>query len=511
MEKLGFRWADECFLRLLPLFHALIAEGEAVAAGRVPDRARGEALLDQLEKGTAGIPLHPGCRYAEQLRNTRDAWQRTAAAPQPAQMAEDTLLPFLYELREEWYFWQSVAVSWTAMQDYWAHEFVPHHQRIHPTGTMDRAETPEVTIFIPACGHLDHTRRCVESLLRHTDLRGRELLLIDHGSPDSETAAYFAAVPGARVIRFRENVRMLMFSAAFRASRGRYLAFVSNDTVVTAGWLERLLDCLRRHPDGILAAPVTPHTSNGQSLFAAPAEGLDRFAASIGRHGRGDWRQRARIMPVIGLYRVSMLERIGFADRWFSTMEFWDDDLSLRARRAGYRQFLCADVYCDHAGSVTGGGAWKETLVEGRRLFWQKHGLDPWGRGFCRPPGLEDALRDFFSRWRPRADPVRVLALGCGMGDSLFALEDAIRRRGGRMECQHLSDRPADLPDLLRFVHAACPARPAWPEALRALLERESFDILLVDGPAAEVARLAGGGWRAAVSCGGVTVYRREA
>lgn len=114
----------------------------------------------------------------------------------------------------------------------------------------------------------------MESVLRHTDLRECELLLLDHGSKDG-TAAYFHTIPNAKVIRFRENVGMLMFSVAFRACCGQYLAFVSNDTIVTEGWLSHLLDCLEREENALSATPVTPFTSNCQGIAPCPLEGLE--------------------------------------------------------------------------------------------------------------------------------------------------------------------------------------------------------------------------------------------
>lgn len=66
-------------------------------------------------------------------------------------------------------------------------------------------------------------------------------------------------------------------------------------------------------------------------------------------------------------------------------MEFWDDDFSLRARRAGYKQLLCRDTYCYHFGSVTGKDAQlkENTLEKGRNLFLRKNHADAWGSGFC--------------------------------------------------------------------------------------------------------------------------------
>ena len=470
MRPVTFAWANESFGERKPIFEELIAHGEGIARGEAPDPARIGRWMEALDIG-AELSERPGCQYARQWQNTVAAWRELCASEYPMQLAADRILPFLWELREELYFWHSVYPNEEAMQDYWKREFAPHHQRV----LLSQEEAPEVTLFIPACNHLDHTKRCVESVLRHTDLEGRELLLVDHGSQD-ETYAYFQSIPQARVIRFKENVRMLMFSTAFRASRGRYLAFISNDTVVTEGWLEHLIDCLRAHPEGISATPVTPFTSNCQSMWSTSPEHLDWFAQGIFRGCRGDWRHRARIMPVIGVYRADLLEQIGFSDRWFYTMEFWDDDLSLRARRKGFKQFLCADVYCHHVGSVTGGGEWKQTLTEGRELFVQKHHVDPWGKGFCRAPGLVELMNGI----ELPPGKTELLAIDCGLGDSFFEIENAIRRMGGCPESYLLAEKEEDLLDTRMFAPKAHLAT-GIASSLETAFDGRKFDLIAAE------------------------------
>lgn len=472
MAEMKFRWQTDWFQQGSPLFAELLKEAERMAAGEAGDFGKMGELLGQIEKICEPVERLRNCHYAGQMKNVRGTLLELTQTDQKAEMAAYTLLPFLWELREEVYFWGCVAEDDKKRQHYWQEEFVPHHRRVNPK----REQGKKVTVFLPACNHLDYTKQCVESLLAHTDLTDCELLLLDHGSQD-QTADYFHTIPEAKVIRFRENVGMLMFSVAFRACCGRYLAFVSNDTVVTKGWLPRLLDCLETKENAISATPVTPFTSNCQAILPCPLEGLETFAAQFYQERKGDWRHRARIMPVIGVYDTAKLEEMGFGDRWFQTMEFWDDDVSLRARRKGFRQFLCTDVYCHHFGSVTGGVAWGRTLAAGRELFRKKHGVDAWGTGFCRSEDMMALLPEMvFSE-----DTVFCLGVDCGFGDGLFEVENRLERDGKRVQIYGLSETEESRQDVFPFVQGWHTAVDGTAAAIANAFAERLFSLILTE------------------------------
>ncbi|WP_419002392.1 glycosyltransferase family 2 protein [Anaerotignum lactatifermentans] len=470
MEGMTFRWQTDWFRDCMPLFSCLLEGAERIAAGNAGDFGKMGDWLGEIENICDSVEELKNCHYAGQMMNVRSALLELTQTDRKAELASYTLLPFLWELREEIYFWGCVAEDIEKRQVYWQEEFVSHHRRVNPR----RIEQKKVTIFIPACNHLDYTKQCVESVLRHTDLRECELLLLDHGSRD-ETAAYFHTIPNAKVIRFRENVGMLMFSVAFRACCGRYLAFVSNDTIVTEGWLSHLLDCLEREENALSATPVTPFTSNCQGIAPCPLEGLEDFAKEF--YEKGKWRHRARIMPVIGVYDVEKLDKMGFGDRWFQTMEFWDDDVSLRARRKGFRQFLCTDVYCHHFGSVTGGVAWGHTLTAGRELFLQKHGVDAWGQGFCRS---EDMMALLPEMELPETS-ISFLAVDCGFGDSIFEVQNYLKEQRKQVQTYALSEVEGYRGDVFPFVQGWHTAVEGTAAALTNAFAERRFSLILTE------------------------------
>lgn len=382
-----------------------------------------EALrqLDALCQSNAA--LKENSFYVAQMENIRFTLETIAAAIEKndkaiaASLAKVQLRCFLLELREEIYFWAYVH-PWRERWDaYYREEFAAHHRN---ETIAQGCAAYEVSIFVPAKDKLEYTRQCVESILRETDKTkvNYELILINHGSRDN-TQEYFESIPGAKLLHFKENVRMLMFPSALRVCEGKYAAFVSNDTMVTKDWLELLLRCIRSDPKIVSATPTTPNISNFQATpesYQNMGE-MARFAEEFNRHDPLKWERRARVMPVIALYDIEKLNVIGFADRYFRTMEFWDDDLSLRARRAGYKQVLCRDVFCHHYGSVTGGEAQikENTLQMGRELFVKKHGVDPWENGAFYDYAAYTRLQ---SMKLPDGLQAGILGIDCGFGDT---------------------------------------------------------------------------------------------
>lgn len=420
----------------LPLLEDLKAVVRAVCAAN-------ELLAPQLEHAYTGEML-------ENIEDTLDDIQHSVQANRTERAAmkmEFQLFPFLRQLREAFYFWGLIYPDDAEMERYYREEFAEHNQNLYAN---ESGQTPyKLSIVVTAFNHLETTRRCIEQLLRETDFDAlnAELILIDHGSTDG-TLEFFESLGVGKVIHFKKNVRMYMFATLFQLCKGEYFAFVSNDILVTRNWAGILLNCIESDSQIAAAVPTTPNIANLQMLDV-PTNDPDEFIAWANQQNQSDpsrWNDRVRLMPPLGMYRTLAVNRLGFADPYFHSMEFWDDDFSLRARRAGYRQIVCGDVACYHFGSVTGkeGQVKEGTLVYGRELFERKHGVDAWGNGFC----YDYHAMQLFSQVLPAQETAYLLAIDCGMGDTPMQLRNELRRRGQGCEVTPLTCQKEYLPDL---------------------------------------------------------------
>ncbi|HEY7309547.1 MAG TPA: glycosyltransferase [Gemmataceae bacterium] len=217
------------------------------------------------------------------------------------------------------------------------------------------------SIIVLCLNEVDYTRLCLESVLRHTR-PPYELILVDNGSTDG-THAYLQevrALPGPVHVEILRNDTNLGFptgcNQGWQKARGRYVVFLNNDTVVTAGWLDGLVAwSLHDWPTIGLVGAVTNNSRPPQQIPVDyhRLEDLHGFAARRQRDYAGKAREVERLTGFCLLARQEVLQRLGGFDERFGTGLFDDDDLCVRARRAGLRLLLAQDVFVHHFGSRT--------------------------------------------------------------------------------------------------------------------------------------------------------------
>jgi 2-polyprenyl-3-methyl-5-hydroxy-6-metoxy-1,4-benzoquinol methylase len=144
------------------------------------------------------------------------------------------------------------------------------------------------SIIILTHNQLEYTRQCLESIRRLTD-EPYELIVVDNASTDG-TVDYLRAMDGLRLILNNTNRGFpAAVNQGIALSRGRQVLLLNNDTVVTTGWLRRLLDALHSDPRIGLAGPCSNFVGGPQQVevrYDSLSE-LDGFAWDWGRDHHG--------------------------------------------------------------------------------------------------------------------------------------------------------------------------------------------------------------------------------
>ena len=153
-----FCWQTEWFRTCMPLFSCLLEEAERIAAGKEGDLGKMGDLLGQIEHVCDPVEELKNCHYARQMMNVRSALLDLTQTDQKAELAAYTLLPFLWELREETYFWGCVAEDAQKRKAYWQEEFVSPQTN---ESEKDRAKE----------SHYLHT--CLQSFGLYKTVRGK--------------------------------------------------------------------------------------------------------------------------------------------------------------------------------------------------------------------------------------------------------------------------------------------------------------------------------------------------
>jgi GT2 family glycosyltransferase len=187
------------------------------------------------------------------------------------------------------------------------------------------------------------------------------------------------------VIRLICNDRNEGFARAtnqgIQKARGDYIVLLNNDTIVTRGWLSRLLRYLEQDPNVGMVGPVTNDAANEQMIAVGygTIEELETFAEE--RYRR--WEGRAFEITMLQMFcvamRRSLVDQVGLLDEQFGLGTFEDDDYAHRVRRGGYTLLCAEDVFTHHFGRGTMRVLQEDTyseLFEGnRRLFERKWGV----------------------------------------------------------------------------------------------------------------------------------------
>ena len=187
------------------------------------------------------------------------------------------------------------------------------------------AADPDVSIIIPAYGHLADTLRCLYSVMACSgDTLRYEVIVADDKPAAPITSLLAQRTDGVRLIENPENLGFLRScNAAARQARGRHLLFLNNDTTVHPDWLAPLVRLADADPQvGMVGAKLlntdgTLQEAGGAILPSAGdragdrpgGEGLRAFLGDLRVDATGDGVPHELGQPWGGPERVKHRDR----------------------------------------------------------------------------------------------------------------------------------------------------------------------------------------------------------
>src|SRR5262245_28382565 len=242
--------------------------------------------------------------------------------------------------------------------------------------------TAPASIVVVTYNGLALSKLCLESVIRNTDYPNYEIIVVDNRSEDG-TPAYLQ-----QLARQYRHVKIILNSdnrgfpravnQGIEASAGERLVILNNDTIVSRGWLGRLLRHLD-NPEIGLVGPVTNFAGN-EAKIPVEYRTLGEMEAFADEWMRTHDRQVADI-HMLAMFCLAMRREtwnlIGPLDEQFGLGMFEDDDYCMRAKSAALRVVCAADVFIHHFGQAAfkkliDNGEYEKIFNENRRRYESK-------------------------------------------------------------------------------------------------------------------------------------------
>jgi GT2 family glycosyltransferase/glycosyltransferase involved in cell wall biosynthesis len=244
---------------------------------------------------------------------------------------------------------------------------------------------PKISVIVVTYNKLEYSRICLESIVKNTEYPNYELIIVDNASIDGSVEFIKEFKIKHKNITFIQNDKNLGFAVAnnmgANSSEGDYLVFLNNDTIVTPGWLHRLLLHLYKNPSAGMVGPVTNAIGNEAKVKIDYTDltDINYFAAKRAEKYAGISFEIKVLALYCALISQTLFHQLGGLDERYQVGMFEDDDLALKIRQAGFTLLCAEDVFIHHFYGVSFTQFENQELqrifLENRKKFEQKWGM----------------------------------------------------------------------------------------------------------------------------------------
>ncbi len=210
---------------------------------------------------------------------------------------------------------------------------------------------PLVSLLIPTRDMLSVLKPCIDSIIEKTSYRNYEIIILDNGSVQTDTLAYFETIQAQD-----KRVKIVPYDFPFNYSainnygakfaQGELIGLVNNDVeVISPEWLTELVSQALRPEIGCVGAKL--YYDDNTIQHAGVIIGLGGVAGHSHKHfprNASGYFHRLKVIQNLSsvtaaclVLRKSVYEQVGGLEEDGLKVAFNDVDFCLKVREAGYR------------------------------------------------------------------------------------------------------------------------------------------------------------------------------
>ena len=221
----------------------------------------------------------------------------------------------------------------------------------------------KTSLIVIVSSHSENLRKCVATLEQCTPGMHELILVPTEPSSTAETWLH-DLIKGNQKYKLIQQENKLSHAAAYnigiKEASGNFVALLTDDVIVTEGWLTGLLEHVVSVTDTGIVGPMSNDVEGPQGVKIATHPSGARNDSKTGPRDDNDFarsfRQKNRYRRVnfrklqgfCLLLNSTLIEGIGLFDEQFNTSEYAIEDYGLRAIIEGYKTFIAGDVFVQY-------------------------------------------------------------------------------------------------------------------------------------------------------------------
>lgn len=263
-----------------------------------------------------------------------------------------------------------------------------------PVAAIPSAQAVSVDIIVPVFNALGDVKACLHSLVAHTDGFAIRVIVVNDASDTATTEWLRDFCRGQSRLKLIEHPENRGYTRAvntgLRASNAELVVTQNSDTIVSAGWLKRMVACMYSSPHIGIVGPLSNAAMWQNVPFLRDADGkfafndlpagltVEAMAALVARCSQRAYPRAPFVNGFCFMIRRAVIDAIGHMDEESFPVGYGEEqDFCIRAIDAGFELAIADDAFVFHAKSKSFGQERRKLLSKkGTENLKHKHTRD---------------------------------------------------------------------------------------------------------------------------------------